>query len=108
MSIAAMVQQLQNAEATVLQREKVLELAQNPLFKELILEGFCGSECVRLIGLSVDFTLNAEEQARSLGMAQAAGYLRNFLRILEIQGNAAENEIPGIREAIEELRAEEV
>lgn len=74
-------------------REDALALATNPLFKRLILDGFCTVECARYVQESCDPMLAPHMRADALAMAQSAGHLKRFLSLAIQIGNTAANNI---------------
>ena len=104
--VLALEKQLQNAKQLAARREMALKLSDNREFKQLILKDFCVEECARYAQSSADPALTIEQRADALALAQAAGHLRRFLSVVVQMGNTANNEIPQIEVAIEELRQE--
>lgn len=92
-------------EDAVERRDALLRLTENKDYKRLIREEFLTNDCARFVQLSVDPSLNAEQRADALAKAQAAGHLKQYLSVIILQGNTAENTIPEIDEALEEARA---
>lgn len=74
-------------------REDALALATNPVFKRLILDGFCTVECARYVQESCDPLLTAAQRADALAMAQSSGNLKRFLSLCIQIGNTAANNI---------------
>lgn len=105
--VTALEKQLADAKVFMERREKALKLANNPEFKELILDGFCLKECARYAQQSADPAMGPNERADALSMAQAAGHLRRFMSMMITMGNQAEGQISNIEQAIEEARLEE-
>jgi hypothetical protein len=92
----------------LIERRRVAErLAQNPDFKDLILDHFCVEECARYARESANPALNAESRADALALAQAAGHLKRFLSVIVQMGASAEKEMVDLEEALVEARAEE-
>lgn len=89
-------------------REMALRLSEHPDFVKLILREFCVEECARYAQTSGNMMLDSTARADALAMAQAAGYLMNFLRTTIQMGEvAASRGIREAEEALEEARAEE-
>lgn len=88
-------------------RELAIKLSTNREFKKLILDGFCLEDCARYVQLSADPSLNAEQRADALGLAQAAGHLRRYLSMLIAQGNRAEHQNAELDAVLDEARLEE-
>lgn len=105
--VTALENQLADAKKFLERRAKALKLAQYPEFRELILDGFCGTDCARYAQNSADPALTPQQQADALAIAQAAGHFRRYLSVIVQLGNSAENQIPSIEQAIEEARQEE-
>src|SRR5690606_34682162 len=72
---------------------KILKLAKKPLFKEVILEGFCHDEVVRYTGLSADPSLTQIQRDDALRMAHAGGLLKRWIQIAERQQEQSLNNI---------------
>jgi hypothetical protein len=104
--VLALEKQLQTAKQLAARRDMALKLSDNREFKQLILKDFCVEECARYAQSSADPALTTEQRADALALAQAAGHLRRFLSVVVQMGNTANNEIPQIEVAIEELRQE--
>ena len=91
-------------QSAVERRDALLRLTENRDYKRLIREEFLTADCARFAQLSVDPQLTAENRADALAKAQAAGHLKQYLSVIILQGNTAENTIPEILEALEEAR----
>lgn len=100
-------QQLKEAKTLVRTRQMAIRLAQNPDFKELILDGFCMVEAARFVQQSGDPALGAEERADALAMAQASGHLKRFLSAAYQMGAHSERTMGELEAAIDEARLEE-
>jgi len=107
-TIAELEQQIEELQELVARRDLALKLEKNRDFKKLILEEFCVNECARYAQNSANPSLRPEERADSLALSQAAGHLRRWLSVIVRMGNQAEHEIKANREAIDEMRAEEI
>ncbi len=103
----ALEKQLEDARAAIELRDTALKLYENRDFKQVILDGFCTTDCARHAQLSADPSLNAEQRADSLGLAQAAGHVRRYLSAVVQMGNAAENSLPALHDELDAARAEE-
>lgn len=88
-------------------RDLALKIADNPLFKKLILEEFCVNECARYAQQSADFALSDKERADALAFAQAPGHLRRWLSVQIRMGDTAESEIAQHEDYLVELRNNE-
>lgn len=104
--VEALQKQLDTAHQQVAIRDKILELNKNPLYKELVLEGFIKTDCAFYTHSSGDPLLTEPQRKDALNIAQAAGHFRRYMSIKIQQGNQAEDQIPRIEESIEEARRE--
>lgn len=87
---------------------KALERLQNNRdFKKIILEGFLVQDCARSVAVSVDPGLSQDIRESAMGMAKAAGYLKQYLQALYAQLSRAGGELKEVDEALIEARAEE-
>lgn len=100
-------QQREDNNALIAKRDLALKLAGNREFKKLILDDFLVQDCARYAQLSADPSLNAEQRADSLGLAQAAGHLKRYLSVTVQMGNRAEAENLKLEEALQEARLED-
>ena len=107
MSLQALEQQLKDQKSAIELRDMAIKLAKNTEFRKLILEGFCGTEAARYVQASGDPALNAVQRADALAIAQASGHFKRYMSVLLQMGQAAENQIADLEEAIEEARREE-
>lgn len=106
-SIAEAEHAKETAQLLVQERDEALKLAENPIFKKLILDGFMKADCARFVMESGDPCLDAEQRADALAMAQAAGHLKRFLNAKVVMGNTAEKQLAELTpEFFEELRVE--
>lgn len=80
-------------------------LSNNRDFNKVILDEFMIQEAARFVQVSTDPNLTAEERADALGLAQAAGYLKRYLDVLQRMGKHAVNTINRIDEELEDMRA---
>lgn len=83
-------------------------LADNPDFKKIILEGYFRDEASRLVLLLADAQTTEEIRVKILRAMDGIGALKQHLSGLVQMGRYAANEIEQAREALEELRAEEL
>ena len=60
----------------------------------------------RYVHASSDPALSERNQKDALSIAQAAGHLKRYLSVLIQMGNAAENEMESIDNALDDARAE--
>ena len=104
------VQQLETQREAMKQavemRQAVQRLTQNVDFRKVINEQFMEKECARYVQASADPALSERNQKDALAIAQAAGHLKRYLSVLIQMGNAAENELGSIDNALDEARAE--
>lgn len=105
-TIAQLEGYIENSKIHVDRAAMAAKLANNREFKKLILEDFCVNECARYAQMSADPSLNAEERADALAIAQAAGHLRRYLQVVHMMGATAQKDIAGANEEIEEIRGE--
>ena len=96
-----------DSEQFIARRDKALKLYENPEFKELFVDEYFVNEAARLVQISSDPALDANQRADALAMAQATGHARRYLSIIVQMGNVAERDLPVMRETLDELRAEE-
>lgn len=82
--------QIESYNEQIKRRDDALKLAQEPLFRQIILEDFCEKACADYVKASVSPGATEENKAHSLAMAQASGYLVQFLDAIVAMGNSAE------------------
>jgi hypothetical protein len=99
--------QLEDSKKLVEVRDMVLKLSQNREFKKVIHDLFMVQEAARMVGLSADPALPANERADALNMAQAAGHLKRWLSVQVQMGNVAARDLGAVEEALAEARVEE-
>ena len=104
--VEALQKQLDSAHELIAQRDKVLELTKNPLYRELIVEGFCKTDCAFYTHASGDPTLSEASRQDALNIAQASGHFRRYMSVKIQQGNQAEDSIQRLEAEIEEARRE--
>lgn len=94
---------IEEARKLVDQSKKALALAENPVFKELVLDGYFKDEAVRLVDLYSNPNLIAQrpEIERDL---HAIGTFRRYLSQIVLAGSRAEKEIEDALETLEEMR----
>lgn len=83
--------------------DKLMALRNDPLFHELIIEGFCTTEAADYVRNSVNPSLDKEGQEHSLAMAQAAGHLLVWLQVQMNKGRSAVENIARIDEELQEI-----
>ncbi|MGE8135725.1 hypothetical protein ACQKO5_19130 [Novosphingobium subterraneum] len=106
-TVAELEQQKVDFNAAIEKRKVLQRLMNNRDFKKLILEDFCVQECARYAQASADPNLSVNERADALALAQSAGHIRRYLNVLDIMGNAAENQMQRLDDAIEDARLDE-
>lgn len=98
--------QIDIAKGMVARRDMAERLVKNADFKALILDEFCTKECARYVQNSMNPAMSDRDRADSLAMAQAGGFLRRWLEVINVQANVAEREIAEAEKYLEEIRAE--
>lgn len=106
--IAGLEQQLAKAKHAKEANEELQKLMRNPLFRKVVLDGFCTKECARYVRESVDPALTAEQRADALGFAQAAGYLLNWFAVSEQLSGIAASDIMNIENQLDAVRSEDI
>jgi hypothetical protein len=106
-TVRQLEQQISNVKELTAIRDKMLQLGKIPLFKELILDTFCGTEAARLVHQSSDPALTPQQREDALNMAQAGGHLRRWLSMGCRMGDQAESDLKDLEEILAEARAEE-
>lgn len=104
--IAGLEFQLKGAKEQEEFTNKVKKLIESPLFREVIVQGFCKDECSRYVHMSCDSQLTEQERADALGIAQAAGHLKRFLAVTLTKGEAAISSIEELERALDDARAQ--
>jgi F0F1-type ATP synthase delta subunit len=97
--------QIEQIKAVIEQRDRMVRLLDNADFRTLVLEGFCRDECARYTKVSVDPSMGADDRADALAIAQSAGYFQRWINAFLQMTNQAANDLPKLKELIEELRA---
>lgn len=106
--VTQMENQQKAERARVERRDAILRLSNNPDFRKVITEEFFVSECARYVRESISPVLDAQAKADALSMAQAAGWLKQYLNISIQMGDVAADTIRSLDDAIAEARAEEI
>lgn len=86
--------------------EKLVKLQDNPLFKELIMDGFCKDCIAEYLSVSVNGRLPQGARENAEGVAKAGAYLNNWFQIVEQQGLQAQSDIEQAKETIEQIHME--
>lgn len=105
--VTALEKQLEEAKVYISRRDLAVKLYNNPEFKKLIIDEFCGSECARYAQTSADPALDDRQRADALAIAQAAGHLRRYLSVIVTMGNQSEEMLDRLEAEIEAARQEE-
>lgn len=108
MSVESLELQKEHVKKLISKKNIAQKLAKNRDFKELILDGFCLTECANYTHVSADPSLSLEARADALSLAQAAGHLKRFLNATINQGMQAEDDLEYLDRAIDEARAEDI
>ena len=106
--VTALEKQLEEAKVFINRRDLAIKLYNNPEFKKLIIDEFCGSECARYAQTSADPALDDRQRADALAIAQAAGHLRRYLSVIVTMGNQSEEMLDRLEAEIEVARQEEI
>ena len=106
--VTALEKQLEEAKVYISRRDLAVKLYNNPEFKKLIIDEFCGSECARYAQTSADPALDDRQRADALAIAQAAGHLRRYLSVIVTMGNQSEEMLDRLEAEIEVARQEEI
>lgn len=100
--------QLAGSKEQVELRNAAQRLWDNRDFKKVILQQFMEKECARYAQQGGNPALPLAEREDCLNIAMAAGHLKRFLSVLVQMGNAAENQLTDIENAIDAERAGEI
>lgn len=73
--------------------ESIDRLYDNEDFQKVILEGYFKDECTRTIRASTSCALTKEQREDCLHMAQATGFLQQYLLNTHTQGEIAKNNL---------------
>lgn len=84
-------------------KKKVVELMNNPLFKEIIVDNFMTYECANYARMSSDVHLPEDSRLNALHMAQAAGHIERYLQNFITLGASAEYTLTRKEAALLEL-----
>jgi hypothetical protein len=97
---------IEDAKAIVSRGEKALKLADDPIFKELILEGYFKDETLRLAGMSSDPNISEELRKCVVRDLHGTAALKRYLQTMVQMSLIASNSIADYEETLEELREE--
>ena len=106
--IMGLEQEIEQAEDLVSRRNMALKLFENREFRILFMDEFLTKEAARLVHLSSDPALNADQRADALAMAQATGHVKRYLSMTVQMGAVAEREIADMKASLDELRGIEM
>lgn len=87
--------------------EAIERLKKNKDFKLVIHEGYFRDEASRLVMLTADSTLSAEQKEATWGAIRGIGEFRSYLMAKAQQAVVAEKEILDYKETLGELRSED-
>ena len=73
--------------------EAIDRLYENEDFQKVILEGYFKDECTRTIRASTSCSLTKEQREDCLHMAQATGFLQQYLLTARTQGEIAKTNL---------------
>lgn len=107
MSVKDLEQQQTEAKELIERRNAALRLAQNPDFRRLVMDEYCGTEAARLVQMSSDPAMDVNQRADALAMAQATGHFKRYMSMCIQMGAVAERDAVQLEEALVEARAEE-
>lgn len=94
--VTALTEQKEDFLKRIELRDKVRQLEQIPLFKEIVLDKFCTTEAARYATMSGDISIPETNRANSAEISRAGGHLRRWMQICILQGDTA-------KETLEEL-----
>jgi hypothetical protein len=98
---------VEHAKEMVERKKLALQLADNPAFKKLILDGYFRDEAARLAHLLSDPALPAEHREFVRNDINGPGALKRFMSTIVRMGDMAEREIADAELELDELRREE-
>lgn len=98
--------QLKKAEEELAFHKKVEALTNQPLFRDVILNGYCRDEAARFITASVNPGLSMADREEAVRSAQACGELKLWLQASHSLSRDLESRIVEIKEELDNLRAE--
>lgn len=87
---------------------KLQELHKNPLFKELITEGFCKDCIAEYMTVSVNGKVPEAARENARGIATAGAYLNNWFIVVAQQAAMANEDIRAAEDEIAKLNNDEV
>lgn len=95
---------LEEAERLIEQREKVLRLAGNKDFQDIITDGYLKGEAVRLTHLLAEPTVDTKAVHKDL---YAVAALKRFLSGVIRTGDMAESDVQSCKDELERIRYED-
>jgi hypothetical protein len=104
--IQELVRDIENAENLLERRNMAIKLSENREFRKLFMEDYFTTEAARMVQLSGDPSMDAQQRADALAMAQATGHTKRYLSMMIQMGAVAERELPDMHAALAELRSE--
>lgn len=93
---------ISEAEKRVNKAKKAIELYDNPLFKELVVEGYFEQEAIRLVGLYGAGVLDDNQKQEVQRDMHGVGSFRRFLRNIVRDGEQAELDLNSAKDQREE------
>ena len=87
--------------------DKVKRLMENPLFKEIIAEGYLVQEAARLARMMNDPTIDAETRVFVERDLMGPSAVARYLSFMVTMGERAAQDIREANQELEEIRAEE-
>lgn len=98
---------LEHAKEMVEKRNMAIQLADNPAFKKLVLEGYFQNEAARLAHLLTDPSLPAEHREFVKIDIAGPGAFKRYMQTLVRMGDQAAASIAEYENELDELRADE-
>lgn len=105
--VQALEHQLRSTQQLQEFAEKIRQLIQHPLYREVIIEAFSTRECARYVQESQDPSLTPAQQADALNMAQASGHLKRWIAVTLQMADIAARDIPDLQQQLDYARQEE-
>jgi len=97
---------IEEAKSVIAKGEKALKLAEDPLFKELILEGYFEKETIRLAHMSSDPNIPAEYRECVNRDLHGPASLKRYLHTLVQMSGVAATSLEEYEETLDEIREE--
>lgn len=86
-------------------RDDLFALIDHPLYQKIIEQGFCTDNAARAVRESTNPLFNQAQKDDSLGMAQAAGFLRRWVSATVTMANQAEDDLADSENLLRYLKA---